>query len=288
MGDSDERDADWAPNGTRIVFASNRGGAWNIWSAAADGTDLRPLTSASGRNVNPRYSPDGSTILFLSDRSGKDEIWLMNTSGGAVVPVGFVPVRVSSPAWAPNGTTIVYSGCTGETCNLYTIARDGSTFSQMTTGAFTDMTPAWSPTAIVFSSNRGGSGIGIWSVQPNGTQLHQLAPTGFDPRWDTTGSLIFVRSSGDETDSSIADVFQLDPGGDSTRLTHISGFLVDGDINVDGTVNCSDLALVRASFGRRQGQAGFDARADIDVDTVVTVRDLARVSQKLPPGTTCP
>jgi hypothetical protein len=61
-----------------------------------------------------------------------------------------------------------------------------------------------------------------------------------------------------------------------------------GDANGDGRIDCADARIVRASFGKRSGQAGFDSRADINADGVVDIRDLALVSQKLIPGTTCP
>jgi hypothetical protein len=60
-----------------------------------------------------------------------------------------------------------------------------------------------------------------------------------------------------------------------------------GDVNGDGRVDCSDLALVRASFGKRAGTPGFDARADVNNDGVVDLRDLTVVARQLPPGTVC-
>lgn len=62
---------------------------------------------------------------------------------------------------------------------------------------------------------------------------------------------------------------------------------VAGDLNGDGAVTCADVAIVRSSFGKRTGQPAFDARADIDKNGVVDVRDLAYVTQRLPAGTTC-
>lgn len=61
-----------------------------------------------------------------------------------------------------------------------------------------------------------------------------------------------------------------------------------GDVNIDGAVNCADIAIVKASLGKSTGQAGFDSRADVVVDGRVDVRDLAFVAQKLPAGTKCP
>jgi hypothetical protein len=56
----------------------------------------------------------------------------------------------------------------------------------------------------------------------------------------------------------------------------------------DGVVNCKDIAIVKASFGKKRGQTGFDARADMNNDGIADVRDLAIVSRQLPTGTRCP
>lgn len=60
------------------------------------------------------------------------------------------------------------------------------------------------------------------------------------------------------------------------------------DVNGDAQVDCADLALVKASFGKRLGQPGFDARTDVNHDNVTDVRDLALVSRALAVGTRCP
>jgi hypothetical protein len=62
---------------------------------------------------------------------------------------------------------------------------------------------------------------------------------------------------------------------------------VPGDLNGDLHVDCADVSVVKAAFGRRRGQPGFDVRADVNIDNVVDVRDLAFVTQKLPLGTRC-
>lgn len=63
---------------------------------------------------------------------------------------------------------------------------------------------------------------------------------------------------------------------------------IPGDLNGDGKVDCSDLAIIKASFGKRRAQSGYNAKADTNNDGIVDVRDLAFVSQKLPAGIRCP
>jgi hypothetical protein len=60
-----------------------------------------------------------------------------------------------------------------------------------------------------------------------------------------------------------------------------------GDVNTDGVVDCADLGVIRAAFGKRIGQPGFDARADVVADGVIDARDLASVARRVPQGTVC-
>ncbi|MCV2353422.1 M12 family metallo-peptidase [Paucibacter sp. B2R-40] len=60
-----------------------------------------------------------------------------------------------------------------------------------------------------------------------------------------------------------------------------------GDVNGDGKVNCDDIAIVKASIGKRAGDPGFDPRADVNGDGVVNIRDLTTVAQRLAIGAKC-
>ena len=64
--------------------------------------------------------------------------------------------------------------------------------------------------------------------------------------------------------------------------------LIAGDVNGDGKVDCTDVAIVKTAFGRQINQSGFDPRADINGDGIIDIRDLSFVAQHLPAGTTCP
>ncbi len=61
-----------------------------------------------------------------------------------------------------------------------------------------------------------------------------------------------------------------------------------GDADGDGAVTCADLSFVRLSVGKVPGDLGYDARADVDGNGRVDVRDVAYVSQRIAAGTICP
>jgi hypothetical protein len=52
-------------------------------------------------------------------------------------------------------------------------------------------------------------------------------------------------------------------------------------------VSCADVAIVKSAFGRKAGQTGFDARADVNNDQVVNLLDLTFVLKQLKPGLVC-
>jgi len=79
---------------------------------------------------------------------------------------------------------------------------------------------------------------------------------------------------------------QENPKTAAEATTHVPQ--MPGDVNGDGKINCADIALVKAAFGTKTGQPGFNPSADVNHDGVVNVLDLAIVSQKLIPGTKCP
>jgi hypothetical protein len=55
--------------------------------------------------------------------------------------------------------------------------------------------------------------------------------------------------------------------------------IVPLDLNVDGSVNCADVAAVRNAFDTRTGQTGFNAWADVDGTGAIDISDLALVAQ---------
>jgi Tol biopolymer transport system component len=121
----------WAPDGSRLVFASTSGAASSIFVVNADGTGLQRL--ASGRN--PAWSPDGTRIAFAATQGGNEDIVLLSLDTSTRQRVTTHPSRDFSPQWAPDGTRIAFASSRGESSRLagreygseiYVMNADGS------------------------------------------------------------------------------------------------------------------------------------------------------------------
>jgi dipeptidyl aminopeptidase/acylaminoacyl peptidase len=123
----------WSPDGERLAFASirDRNGKvcssdqcsfpGELYTAAADGGDLRRLTENEGDDAGPRWSPDGSRILFSSDRNKpaygsywppSEEVYSVASDGSCLTWLTNGTPESSSPAWrAGSGTRFDPGDC---------------------------------------------------------------------------------------------------------------------------------------------------------------------------------
>ncbi len=58
-------DPAWSPDGSAVVFASDRGGAMNIWSLDLESGELERITSGAGKAYHPSISGTGSLLAYL-------------------------------------------------------------------------------------------------------------------------------------------------------------------------------------------------------------------------------
>jgi hypothetical protein len=78
-----------------------------------------------------------------------------------------------------------------------------------------------------------------------------------------------------------------DGAGNKIRMGVFEWNPAPGDVNDDGRVDCADELLVVTAMGWRVGAIGFDARANVVVDSIVDAADLAFVRSRIPPGKGC-
>ena len=98
---------EWSPDGSSLLFVSDRDGNSEIYVANSDGTDPVRLTSNAAVDSTPVWAPDGGQIAFLSDRDGTNHIYVMDArdadgdgNGDNVHRLTNNPGREEGPAWS--------------------------------------------------------------------------------------------------------------------------------------------------------------------------------------------
>jgi Tol biopolymer transport system component len=113
----------WTPDGSEIVFVSNRGhihGTGGFFRMKAEpGAEAREIHyEETNWKARPDISPDGRRIVYPS-YVGRPwhQLWVMPASGGDVFPLTYGEYDNTSPRWSPDGTKIAFisnrSGSTG-------------------------------------------------------------------------------------------------------------------------------------------------------------------------------
>ncbi|HEX8354713.1 MAG TPA: protein kinase [Pyrinomonadaceae bacterium] len=113
-----DRNPRWSPDGTRIVFYSDRSGRYEAWAVGADGGRLSQLTFTEGAAgvAYPFWSPDGARLAY--NRNG-ESCWVVEagTPWGGQSPRPLPDPRASrlgdfwAFSWSPDGGRL--AGWTG-------------------------------------------------------------------------------------------------------------------------------------------------------------------------------
>ena len=96
----------YSPDGSKIVFESDRSGGQQLYVMNADGSNQQRISFGGGRYGTPAWSPRGDLIAFTR-MSGGFRIGIMNTSGGGekILTNGW---HDEGPSWAPNGRVLMF------------------------------------------------------------------------------------------------------------------------------------------------------------------------------------
>jgi TolB protein len=185
-----DAEATISPDGSRIVFTSDRDGDVELYSMDADGGDVRRLTHEEGYDGGAFFSPDGSMIVYrahhptdpeeladyralLADglvRPGQVEIMVMDADGGNRRQVTDNGAANFAPFFHPDGRRIIFASNLhnpgGRDFELYLVNVDGTGLERVTHHADFDSFPMFSPDGrqLLWGSNRGGSVPGETNV----------------------------------------------------------------------------------------------------------------------------
>jgi Tol biopolymer transport system component len=220
------REPAWSPDGKLIALSMYSANGADIWILSLSDGKLTQLTRQSGNNEQPSWSPNGMTIAFVSDRSGTNDIWTMDPGGANLSRLTTQPGHESHPSFSPDGTRVVFCESLADSSQLYVANANGSGLTQLTAAVTgrEDVSPSWSISGIVFSSNRDGY-FHLWSLQDVGSTLLQVTSgvrDDFEPSWSSDGTMLAM-SSASPTDT-LAGVWISNKDGSLPRQLTSVGF----------------------------------------------------------------
>ncbi|MEZ4415741.1 MAG: amidohydrolase family protein [Gemmatimonadota bacterium] len=108
----------FSPDGSRILFVSDRSGNENLWTIAADGSDPQAVTNDRGNlhYDDPEWSPDGEYILVRrndedTSNTGR-QAWLVHVDGGRGIALS-EDAQGGGFRWGADGRYVFFRGTEG-------------------------------------------------------------------------------------------------------------------------------------------------------------------------------
>ncbi|MBI4748151.1 MAG: PD40 domain-containing protein [Acidobacteria bacterium] len=143
-----------SPNGSEIVFSSEKSGHAEFYMMNSDGTQVRQLTFTKDDKRDPAFSPDGKFIVYVSVPHGaKDgQIYVMDYEGKNHRRITNNTFYDTSPSFSPDGSKIVFirahryrpysmGGHIWDDWDLYSMNVDGTEERRLTQGKYYQLKP---------------------------------------------------------------------------------------------------------------------------------------------------
>ncbi len=169
-----ERFVTWGPEGKSVVYASERGGKWNIYKSSKERASEEPfffaatllkeeaVLSNDEDNYMPQYSPDGKKMAFIA---GRRTLRVMDIASGNSVdlltPNELFHMRDGDKyfTWSPDSKWLLVDWSMSlNNSEVLLMAADGSNRVNLTESGYYDSRPKWvnGGKQMIWFSNRNG------------------------------------------------------------------------------------------------------------------------------------
>ena len=173
--------------------------SFDIFSANADGSNVKRLTDADGYDAEATVSPLGDKIIFTSTRDGDPELYTMNLDGSNQVRLTYLQGYDGGAFYSHDGKKICFRASRPKTdkelsdydelvrdgmvrptaLEIFVMDSDGKNIQQVTNAGKASFAPFFHPDGkrIIFSSNMNssnGRNFDLFIISTDGTGLEQV------------------------------------------------------------------------------------------------------------------
>ncbi len=164
----------YSPDGSKVAFASDRSGGFEIWTCNSDGSNPTQLTrfrSPTGAGC-PRWSPDAGRITFDCRAEGNPHIYVMRADGGRPLRISHGRGENVVPSWSHDKQWIYFASNRGGDWQAWRMTPQGEKLTQITTkGGFA---PFESADGRFIYYAKGRDLPGIWRVPVAGGDENKI------------------------------------------------------------------------------------------------------------------
>jgi Tol biopolymer transport system component len=139
----------WSPDGTRLLFLSERDGNLDVYVMAVDpltgagGSGETRLTTDPALDLYPAWSPAGQWIAFVSMRDGNHEVYVMAPDGSGQRNLTASPATDAQFWWSPDGRQIAVSSMLGGAWSTWIVDVEGAGRKQLDVVGCLDWRPPY-------------------------------------------------------------------------------------------------------------------------------------------------
>lgn len=276
---------DISPDGTKVAFAWNKTGEWQIYertisspqgSGVTGEGKIRQVTSSLGGKLNPRYSPDGTRIAYALDVDGSESHHLCvydQTTGQHNDLTPHISYALQPNfCWSPDGSQLAFLSNQQGHFSAYVIPSTGGSSQLFLDAGHPAWQVEWSPDGkhLAVCCEMHGQEYGLFIVDLQTRQVTKLEIDAIDPKWSPDGrKLAFHGSLADWHDPFAYDLdtkqyYMLDKSeGDSLSLAVHESEITQHELNERRKVKPTHA--LRVGYTRNHGTTNTIRLLDIDV-----------------------
>ncbi len=135
-----------SPDGSKVIFCSNRGGGPQIYVMGVDGSNPQRVSFVSSNYcTSPAWSPTGDKIAYVCRADGNFQLFVSSPDGSNAVQLTSSGTN-EDPEFSPDGRYLVFSTSSfGDGRSIAIMRADGSNLKQVAKSRGGDFEPAWGP-----------------------------------------------------------------------------------------------------------------------------------------------